>query len=165
MNSVRGVGGKVKAAMIEKPKIPEASQIEPATGHASPASSAGAGIHRPLAVAKVIWLQRSRASLFIGDMDGHVLRRGDGASWRYLHSPSQDLQILVVSDAPPVWDWTVAATYAASQQSATAAGERRLLPPGPSWRSFRGAELPGGQWTPPASGLHGAGNTAFCRSG
>ena len=84
--------GKVKLAMtIEKPKIPEASQIEPATGHA---------LRKFLLeqeyiddMAKVIWLQRFAGVSFIGDMDeARALLRAMVCQLAAFHSPA-DLQI------------------------------------------------------------------------
>ncbi len=125
---VGGVG-KVKLAMtIEKPKIPEASQIEPATGHA---------LRKFLLeqeyiddMAKVIWLQRFAGVSFIGgDMDeARALLRAMVCQLAAFHSPPADLQILVVSDAPPsVWDWTKWLPHMQHQSKRDGCGERRLL--------------------------------------
>ena len=154
--------GKVKLAMtIEKPKIPEASQIEPATGHA---------LRKFLLeqeyiddMAKVIWLQRFAGVSFIGDMDeARALLRAMVCQLAAFHSPA-DLQILVVSDAPSVWDWTKWLPHMQHHSKRDGCGERRLLFSSPAQLEefFDEAELPRSEWTPPASGLHGAGNTVL----
>ena len=154
--------GKVKLAMtIEKPKIPEASQIEPATGHA---------LRKFLLeqeyiddMAKVIWLQRFAGVSFVGDMDrARSLLRSMVCQLAAFHSPA-DLQILVVSGAPSAWDWTKWLPHMQHQSKRDGCGERRLLFSSPAQLEefFDEAELPRSEWTPPASGLHGTASSAL----
>ena len=149
--------GKVKLAMtIEKPKIPEASQIEPATGHA---------LRKFLLeqeyiddMAKVIWLQRFAGISFVGDVDqGRALLRAMVCQAAAFHSPT-DLQVYVVTDAPSQWDWAKWLPHMQHQAKRDGCGERRLLFSSPAELEefFDEAEMPRSEWTAPASGLHGA---------
>ena len=154
--------GKVKLAMqIEKPKIPEASQIEPATGHA---------LRKFLLeqeyiddMAKVIWLPRFAGVSIVGDMDqARALLRAMMCQLATFHSPA-DLQILVVSDAPSVWDWAKWLPHMQHQSKRDGCGERRLLFSSPAVLEefFDEAELPRCEWAPPVGGLHGTGHTVL----
>ncbi|WP_094287345.1 type VII secretion protein EccCa [Mycobacterium lehmannii] len=151
--------GKVKLAMqIEKPKIPEASQIEPATGHA---------LRKFLLeqeyiddMAKVIWLPRFAGVSIVGDMDRvRSLVRAMMCQLAAFHSPS-DLQLLVVSDAPAVWDWAKWLPHMQHPSKRDGCGERRLLFSSPARLEefLDEAEMQRSEWTPPTSGLHGAGS-------
>lgn len=109
--------GKVKLAMtIEKPKIPEASRIEPATGHA---------LRKFLLeqeyiddMAKVIWLQRFAGVSFIGDMDeARAHAAGDGVPAGGIPQPRRPPDSGGQRRPVGVGLDEVAATYAASQQA------------------------------------------------
>ena len=150
-----GVGKVALAMTIDKPKIPEASQIEPATGHA---------LRKFLLeqeyidnMAKVIWLQRFPGLSVVGDMEqGRALARAMICQLAAFHSPS-DVQIIVVSAAPTAWEWTKWLPHLQHRTKRDGCGERRLLFNSPAkLESFLDeAETERPQWSPPASGLHG----------
>jgi len=150
-----GVGKVALAMTIDKPKIPEASQIEPATGHA---------LRKFLieqeyidSMAKVIWLQRFPGLSVVGDMEqGRALARAMICQLAAFHSPS-DVQIIVVSAAPTAWEWTKWLPHLQHRTKRDGCGERRLLFNSPAkLESFLDeAETERPQWSPPASGLHG----------
>ncbi|PXX01564.1 type VII secretion protein EccCa [Mycolicibacterium moriokaense] len=150
-----GVGKVALAMSIDKPKIPEASQIEPATGHA---------LRKFLIeqeyiddMAKVIWVQRFPGLSIVGDMEQtRALARAMICQLAAFHSPS-DVQVIVVSAAPTVWEWAKWLPHLQHRTKRDGCGERRLLFSSPAkLESFLDeAETERPQWSPPASGLHG----------
>lgn len=150
-----GIGRVALAMTIEKPKIPEASQIEPATGHA---------LRKFLIeqeyidnIAKVIWLQRFPGMSLVGEMEQvRALTRSMLCQLAAFHSPA-DLQIIIVSAAPTEWEWAKWLPHLQHQSKRDGCGERRLLFASPAkLESFLDeAENERPPWTPPASGLHG----------
>ncbi|MDG4667962.1 type VII secretion protein EccCa [Mycobacterium sp. 236(2023)] len=148
--------GRVRLAMsIEKPKIPESSQIEPATGHA---------LRKFLIeqeyiddIAKVIWLQRFPGLSLVGDTEEvRSLARAMICQLAAFHSPT-DVQIIVVSAAPTAWEWTKWLPHMQHSTQRDGCGERRLLFSSPArLEAFLDeAETERPQWSPPSSGLHG----------
>lgn len=150
-----GVGKVALAMTIDKPKIPEASQIEPATGHA---------LRKFLIeqeyidnIAKVIWLQRFPGLSVVGDMDEvRALARSMICQLAAFHSPA-DMQIIVVSAAPTEWEWAKWLPHLQHRSMRDGCGERRLLFASPAKLEtfFDEAEAERPQWSPPSSGLHG----------
>lgn len=150
-----GVGKVALAMAIDKPKIPEASQIEPATGHA---------LRKFLIeqeyiddTPKAIWLQRFPGLSVIGAAhETRALARAMICQLAAFHSPS-DVQIIVVSAAPTEWEWTKWLPHLQHRAARDGCGERRLLFSSPAkLESFLDvAETERAPWTPPASGLHG----------
>ena len=158
--------GKVELAMpIDKPKIPEASQIEPATGHA---------LRKFLLeqeyiddMAKVVWLQRFPGLSLVGEMDAvRALARAMICQLAAFHSPA-DVQIIVVSAAPTVWEWAKWLPHGSTAACATAAASagccflaRR------GWRTSSTRPKTGRPaWSPPPSALHGGDPGRCCRCG
>ncbi|MDT5117522.1 MAG: hypothetical protein QOE30_3261 [Mycobacterium sp.] len=150
-----GVGKVALGMTIEKPKIPEASQIEPATGHA---------LRKFLIeqeyiedTPKAIWLQRFPGLSVIGAAhETRALARAMICQLAAFHSPT-DVQIIVVSAAPTEWEWTKWLPHLQHRSVRDGCGERRLLFSSPAkLESFLDeAETERAPWTPPASGLHG----------
>ena len=139
-----GVGKVALAMTIDKPKIPEASQIEPATGHA---------LRKFLIeqeyidnMAKVIWLQRFPGLSVVGDMEqGRALARAMICQLAAFHSPS-DVQIIVVSAAPTAWEWTKWLPHLQHRTKRDGCGERRLLFNSPAnWKAFSTRPKPNGR--------------------
>lgn len=154
-----GIGTVKLAMIIEKPDVPEPSQIEPATGHA---------LRKFLLeqeyiddMAKVIWLQRFAGMSFVGDMDqARGLMRAMLCQLAAFHSPA-DLQILVVSSAPMLWEWAKWLPHMQHQSQRDGCGERRLLFSSPAELEefLDSAEVPRSEWAPPATGMYGETNT------
>jgi type VII secretion protein EccCa/type VII secretion protein EccCb len=149
-----GVGKVALAMSIDKPKIPEASQIEPATGHA---------LRKFLIeqeyidnIAKVIWLQRFPGLSVVGGMDQvRALARSMICQLAAFHSPAH-MQIIVVSAAPTEWEWAKWLPHLQHRSKRDGCGERRLLFSSPAKLEsfFDEAETERPQWSPPTSGLH-----------
>jgi type VII secretion protein EccCa/type VII secretion protein EccCb len=154
--AVRVGVGKVELAMtIEKPKIPEASRIEPATGHALRKFLLEQQHVRD--IAKVIWLQRYAGMAVVGDMDAtRAVARAMICQLGAFHSPA-DVQVIVVTSAPTQWDWVKWLPHLQHRSERDGCGERRLLFSSPA--ELEGfldeAESGRAEWSPPASGLHG----------
>ncbi|HZA10649.1 type VII secretion protein EccCa [Mycobacterium sp.] len=154
--------GKIELAMtIEKPKIAEASRIEPATGHA---------LRKFLLeqqhvcdVAKVIWLQRYPGLSVVGEMDqARAVARAMTCQLAAFHSPA-DVQIMVVTAAPTQWEWAKWLPHLQHRSQRDGCGERRLLFSSAAELEIflDEAEDSREAWSPPASGLHGdAGRSA-----
>ena len=153
---VRVGAGKVDLAMtIEKPKIPEASRIEPATGHA---------LRKFLLeqqhvdnIAKVIWLRRFPGLSVVGEMDqARAVARAMMCQLAAFHSPA-DVQIMVVTSAPTQWEWAKWLPHLQHRSERDGCGERRLMFSSPDQLEafLDEAETGRGEWVPPTSGLHG----------
>ncbi|BBZ15025.1 type VII secretion protein EccCa [Mycobacterium branderi] len=151
-----GVGKVALAMQIDKPKIAESADLEPATAHA---------LRKFLIeqeyidnTAKAIWLQRFPGLSVVGDMSQvRALARAMICQLAAFHSPA-DVQIIVVSAAPTQWEWTKWLPHMQHRSQRDGCGERRLLFSSPAkLESFLDeAETPRPQWSPPASGLHAA---------
>jgi type VII secretion protein EccCa/type VII secretion protein EccCb len=153
---VRVGTGKVALAMqIDKPQVPEASQIEPATGHM---------LRKFLLeqeyiddVPKAIWLQRFPGVAVVGDLGaGRALARAMICELATFHSPA-DLQIIIVSSTPSQWDWAKWLPHLQHTSERDGCGERRLLFTSPAKLEafLDDAEQPRAEWKAPSSGLHG----------
>ena len=153
-----GVGQVALAMTLEKPKIPEASSLEPATGHA---------LRKFLLeqeyiddMPKAIWLQRFPGISLVGDIDGvRCLAWSMICQLTAFHSPA-DVQIIVVSASPQRWEWAKWLPHLQYSASRDGCGERRLLFRSPAQLETFLDEDPDGArapWTPPSmsSGLHG----------
>ena len=151
-----GVGKVALAMQIEKPKIPDAAHIEPATGHA---------LRKFLIeqeyiddVPKTIWLRRFPGLSLIGEMDAvRAVARAMICQLAAFHSPA-DVQIIVVSSAPSQWDWVKWLPHVQHGLARDGCGERRLVFSSPAkLEAFLDeAEPPRAEWSPPPSGPHGA---------
>jgi S-DNA-T family DNA segregation ATPase FtsK/SpoIIIE len=174
-----GTGNVSLAMTIEKPQIPAASKIEPATGHALRKFLLEQRFVRNMA--RVVWLERQPGLSLVGDLDAdeRLREEHDGHDGRErsreehavsvrgvarsiicqlcaFHSPA-DLQIMVVSSAPSRWDWMKWLPHCQYPSSRDGCGERRLLFSSPAeLETFAGDELlDRKEWMPPPSGLHG----------
>jgi DNA segregation ATPase FtsK/SpoIIIE-like protein len=151
-----GVGRVALAMQIEKPKIPDAAHIEPATGHA---------LRKFLIeqeyigdVPKAIWLRRFPGLSLIGDMDGvRAVARAMICQLAAFHSPA-DMQIIVVSSAASEWDWVKWLPHVQHGVARDGCGERRLVFSSPAQLEafLDEAEPPRAEWSPPPAGPHGA---------
>ncbi len=150
-----GVGKVALAMTIDKPQIPAASKIEPATGHALRKFLLEQRHVRDMA--RVVWLERHPGIALVGDLDGvRGVARSMICQLAAFHSPA-DLQIMVVSSAPSRWDWTKWLPHCQHVAARDGCGERRLMFSSPAeLEAFAGDELlDRKEWTPPPSGLHG----------
>jgi hypothetical protein len=150
-----GTGNVSLAMTIEKPQIPAASKIEPATGHALRKFLLEQRFVRNMA--RVVWLERQPGLAVVGDLDEvRGVARSMMCQLCAFHSPA-DLQIMVVSSAPSRWDWMKWLPHCQYASSRDGCGERRLLFSSPAdLETFAGDELlDRKEWTPPPSGLQG----------
>lgn len=151
-----GVGKVALAMQIDKPKIPDAAHIEPATGHA---------LRKFLieqeyidGVPKTIWLRRFPGLSVVGDIDAvRAVARAILCQLAAFHSPT-DVQIIVVTSAPSQWDWVKWLPHVQHGAQRDGCGERRLLFSSPATLEafLDDAEPPRAEWSPPPSGPHGA---------
>jgi type VII secretion protein EccCa/type VII secretion protein EccCb len=148
--------GKVALAMqIDKPKIPDAAHIEPATGHA---------LRKFLIeqeyiddIPKTIWLRRFPGLSLVGELDEvRATARAMLCQLAAFHSPA-DLQIIVVSAAPSQWEWAKWLPHMQHQIQRDGCGERRLMFSSPATLEafLDEAEPPRSEWSPPPAGPHG----------
>jgi S-DNA-T family DNA segregation ATPase FtsK/SpoIIIE len=153
-----GVGQVALAMTLEKPQIPEAAHLEPATGHA---------LRKFLLeqeyiddVPKAVWLQRFPGISLVGDLDSvESLTRSMMCQLAAFHSPA-DVQIFVVSEHPERWEWAKWLPHLQHPSSRDGCGERRLVfTTAPELEAFLDEDPEGTRapWTPPAmsAGLHG----------
>ncbi|MFZ0833807.1 MAG: type VII secretion protein EccC, partial [Mycobacterium sp.] len=161
-----GTGDVSLAMTIDKPQIPAASKIEPATGHALRKFLLQQRHVRN--TARVVWLERQPGLALVGELDSDERSRDEPtASVRGVarsmicqlaafHSPT-DLQVMVVSAAPSRWDWIKWLPHCQYTPVRDGCGDRRLLFASPAeLETFAGDELlDRKEWTPPPSGLHG----------
>src|SRR6185312_4676742 len=150
-----GVGNVSLAMTIDKPQIPAASKIEPATGHALRKFLLEQRSVRNMA--RVVWLERQPGIALVGDLDDvRGVARSMMCQLAAFHSPS-DLQVMVVSAAPSRWDWIKWLPHCQYTAARDGCGERRLLFGSPAeLEMFAGDELlDRKEWTPPPSGLQG----------
>lgn len=150
-----GTGNVSLAMTIEKPQIPAASKIEPATGHALRKLLLEQRFVRNMA--RVVWLERQPGLAVVGELDEvRGVARSMICQLCAFHSPA-DLQIMVVSSAPSRWDWIKWLPHCQYPSSRDGCGERRLLFSSPAeLEAFAGDELlDRKEWMPPPSGLQG----------
>ncbi len=153
-----GVGQVALAMTLEKPQIPEAAHLEPATGHA---------LRKFLLeqeyiddVPKAVWLQRFPGISLVGDIDSvESLTRSMMCQLAAFHSPT-DVQIFVVSEHPERWEWAKWLPHLQHPTSRDGCGERRLVFTTAAELEVFLDEDPDGArapWTPPSmsAGLHG----------
>ena len=153
-----GVGQVALAMTLEKPQIPEAADLEPATGHA---------LRKFLLeqeciddMPKAVWLQRFPGISLVGEMDAvESLARAMICQLAAFHSPA-DVQIYVVSEHPERWDWAKWLPHLQHPSSRDGCGERRLVfSTAAELEMFLDEDLEGTRapWSPPAmsAGLHG----------
>ena len=150
-----GTGDVSLAMTIDKPQIPAASKIEPATGHALRKFLLEQRHVRN--TARVVWLERQPGLALVGDLDAvRGVARSMICQLAAFHSPT-DLQVMVVSAAPSRWDWIKWLPHCQYTPVRDGCGDRRLLFASPAeLETFAGDELlDRKEWTPPPSGLHG----------
>jgi S-DNA-T family DNA segregation ATPase FtsK/SpoIIIE len=150
-----GTGSVPLAMTIDKPQIPAASKIEPATGHALRKFLLEQNQVRNMA--RVVWLERQPGLSLVGDFDEvRGVARSMICQLAAFHSPD-DLQIIVVSSAPSQWDWIKWLPHCQSPATRDGCGERRLLfgSPAELETSIGDELLDRKEWMPPTSGLHG----------
>ncbi|WP_375489191.1 type VII secretion protein EccCa, partial [uncultured Mycobacterium sp.] len=154
-----GVGKVALKMTLEKPKVVQASHLEPATGHALRKF-----INEQEYIdntPKAIWLQRFPGLSVIGDLDeARAVTRAMMCQLAAFHSPA-DVQIIVVTSAPTQWDWAKWLPHLQHRNRRDGCGERRLLFSSPAQLEQFLDEDPEGPrdpWRPPASRdeLHGA---------
>ena len=98
-----GVGKVALALTLEKPKVVQASHLEPATGHALRKFINEQEYIQD--TPKAIWLQRFPGISIVGELDGaRALARAMICQLTAFHSPA-DLQLIVVTSAPTQWEW------------------------------------------------------------
>ena len=150
-----GVGKVALAMQIDKPKIPEPTQLEPATGHA---------LRKMLIehetvddMPKTIWLRRFPGISLVGEIDDvRAIARAVVCQLAAFHSPA-DVQIMVVTSAPSQWDWAKWLPHLQHGTARDGCGERRLLFSSPAQvEAFLDeAEPQRAEWSRPESGPRG----------
>lgn len=155
--TVRVGVGKVQLSMaLEKPKVTEASHVEPATGHA---------LRKFLNeqehidnTPKALWLQRFPAMAVVGrSIETRSLARAMLCQLAAFHSPAA-VQIFIVTSAPTQWNWAKWLPHLQHAARRDGCGERRLVFGSPAELEAFLDEDPDGvreTWRPPATGLHG----------
>jgi S-DNA-T family DNA segregation ATPase FtsK/SpoIIIE len=152
-----GVGKVALALTLEKPKVVQASHLEPATGHALRKF-----INEQEYIdntPKAIWLQRFPGISIVGDLDeSRALARAMLCQLAAFHSPA-DVQIIIVTSVPTQWEWAKWLPHLQHSSRRDGCGERRLMFASPAELEQFFDEEPDGQrdpWRPPASSeLHG----------